>query len=97
PLLGVDDVDKVVAQIAVEKSAQHVGLEIPAIDFAAQIVGNTVERLVQCFALILLCSGGHSAPWRFVLTGKYLIPFSLSVEQTLLSCSDTNVRGSKKR
>lgn len=50
---------EVLGDVAVEEHAQHVGLEVPAVDGAPQIVRDPPDRLVQLCPLGFLRDGCH--------------------------------------
>jgi hypothetical protein len=54
---GVDVVGEIFRDIAVEKHAQDVLLEIPAIDGTAQVVGDVPDGSVKFGALLVIVVG----------------------------------------
>lgn len=68
--LFVEKAGQVLRDEAVEQHAEHVGLEVPAIHAAAQIVGNAPDGLVQfrpfVFFVLAISPFNHSCSTTFV-------------------------------
>ena len=58
-LVGVDIAGQVFGYVAIEHDAQNIGLEVPAVDAASQIIGNGPNGAVELVPLLLFLVVSH--------------------------------------